>query len=55
MVDRGACRRTSSTALSLAGAQFVFVGPHLRLHGPRKVVQPLRLHDDHMHVRLRRR
>jgi murein endopeptidase len=38
-----------------AGAQFVFVGPHVRLRGPRRVVQPLRLHDDHMHVRLRRR
>ena len=38
-----------------AGAQFVFVGPHVRLRGPPKVVQPLRLHDDHMHVRIRRR
>jgi murein endopeptidase len=38
-----------------AGAQFVFVGPHVALRGPRKIVQPLRLHDDHMHVRIRRR
>jgi murein endopeptidase len=38
-----------------AGAQFVFVGPHVRLRGPRKIVQALRLHDDHMHVRLRPR
>jgi murein endopeptidase len=34
-----------------AGAQYVFVGPHTHLHGPRKVVQPLIYHDDHMHVR----
>jgi murein endopeptidase len=38
-----------------AGAQFLFVGPNVRLRGPRKVVQPLALHDDHMHVRIRRR
>lgn len=35
-----------------AGAQYVFVGPRLRLRGPRGVVQPLRHHDDHLHVRL---
>jgi murein endopeptidase len=34
-----------------AGAEFVFVGPHTKLTGPRKVVQKLRFHDDHMHVR----
>jgi murein endopeptidase len=34
------------------GAQYVFVGPHTGLTGPREVVQPLPLHDDHMHVRL---
>jgi murein endopeptidase len=38
-----------------AGAQYVFVGPHVALRGPRKIVQPLRLHDDHMHVRIKRR
>jgi murein endopeptidase len=38
-----------------AGAEYVFVGPRVRLRGPRRVVQPLRLHDDHMHVRIRRR
>jgi murein endopeptidase len=37
-----------------AGAEFVFVGPRLGLTGPRRVVQPLRYHDDHLHVRLRR-
>jgi hypothetical protein len=31
----------------------VFVGPHVGLRGPRRIVQPLRLHDDHMHVRIR--
>lgn len=35
-----------------AGATDVFVGPHTRLGGPRKVVQRLTHHDDHMHVRL---
>jgi murein endopeptidase len=34
-----------------AGAEFIFVGPHTHLRGPRKVVQPLVFHDDHMHVR----
>jgi hypothetical protein len=33
-------------------AQFVFVGPHTGLHGPRGVVQILVNHDDHMHVRV---
>jgi murein endopeptidase len=35
-----------------AGAQYVFVGPSLPLRGPRRVVQPLVNHDDHIHVRL---
>lgn len=34
-----------------AGAEFIFVGPHIRLKGPKKVVQKLVFHDDHMHVR----
>ena len=36
----------------LAGARYVFTGPHLSLRGPRRVVQKLAYHDDHMHVRL---
>jgi murein endopeptidase len=36
-----------------AGAEFVFVGPSTGLTGPRRVVQPLVNHDDHLHVRLR--
>jgi len=37
------------------GARTVYVGPRLRLEGPRKVVEPLPHHDDHMHVRLQLR
>jgi murein endopeptidase len=37
-----------------AGAVKVFVGPRLRLHGPRRIVSKLVLHDDHMHVRIPR-
>lgn len=35
-----------------AGAQYVFVGPRLSLTGPRKIVQKLAYHDDHLHLRL---
>jgi murein endopeptidase len=38
-----------------AGAQKVFVGPHTKLRGKRRVVTPLRSHDDHMHVRIKPR
>jgi murein endopeptidase len=34
-----------------AGAQYVFVEPRTGLTGPRKIVQRLVHHDDHMHVR----
>ena len=37
-----------------AGAVKVFVGPRLRLRGPRRIVSKLVLHDDHMHVRMPR-
>jgi len=36
-----------------ARALKVFVGPNTGLTGPRKIVQVLALHDDHLHVRLR--
>lgn len=36
-----------------AGAKYAFVGPHTGLAGPRKVVQKLVNHDDHVHVRFR--
>ena len=35
-----------------AGARYVFVGPRTPLTGPRRVVQPLINHDDHLHVRI---
>ena len=35
------------------GAARIFVGPRLRLHGPRRIVSPLIYHDDHLHVRFR--
>jgi len=37
-----------------AGAVKVFVGPRTGLRGPRRVVQKLGYHDDHMHVRIER-
>jgi murein endopeptidase len=36
----------------LAGAQFVFVGTRTGLVGPRKVVEVIAHHNDHMHVRI---
>ena len=38
-----------------AGAEYVFVGPRTPLTGPRRRVQALVHHDDHMHVRIRPR
>jgi murein endopeptidase len=38
-----------------AGARTIYVGPSLDLKGPRKVVEPLVHHDDHLHVRLQLR
>ena len=38
--------------LLAANPEFVFVGPHLPLHGPAGVVEPLVGHDNHMHVRI---
>jgi len=35
-----------------AGAQFVFIGTRTELRGPRKVVQVIAHHNDHMHVRI---
>jgi murein endopeptidase len=35
-----------------AGAEKLFVGPHLGLEGPEKLVVPLIYHDDHVHVRI---
>jgi murein endopeptidase len=38
-----------------AGAQYMFVGPRIGLHGRRGVVEELVHHDDHVHVRIRPR
>ncbi len=35
------------------GAVYVFVGPRTGLRGPRRIVQRLAHHDDHLHVRIR--
>jgi hypothetical protein len=35
-----------------AGAEKIFVGPHLGLRGPRNVVIALVNHDDHLHLRM---
>jgi len=35
-----------------AGAQLVLVGPNSSLSWPRRIVQALRRHDNHLHVRL---
>jgi murein endopeptidase len=35
-----------------AGAQFVFVGTRTGLRGPRKVVEVIAHHNDHLHVRI---
>lgn len=34
------------------GATYVFVGPRTGLRGPRRIVQRLVHHDDHMHIRI---
>jgi murein endopeptidase len=49
-IDRGLAQDLVNRFVA-AGAEFIFVGPHTRLTGPRKVVHPLVFHDDHMHVR----
>ena len=51
-VDRAAAQELVD-AFVAEGAEYVFVGPSLGLRGPRKVVQTLTHHDDHLHVRLR--
>ena len=52
LVDRTAAQELVDRFVA-AGAQKIFVGPHLHLRGPRNVVIPLVYHDDHMHVRIR--
>jgi murein endopeptidase len=52
LVDRALAQELVDRFVA-AGAVYVFVGPQLHLGGPRKIVTPLRHHDDHMHVRIR--
>jgi len=35
-----------------AGAEKIFVGPHVGLRGPPRIVRKLCYHDDHLHVRI---
>jgi murein endopeptidase len=51
LVDRAAAQELVD-AFVRAGAEHVFVGPSLDLHGPADIVQPLVHHDNHLHVRL---
>ena len=53
-IDRAAAQELVDRFVA-AGAQFVFVGRHTGLRGPRRVVQGIPHHDDHFHVRLRPR
>jgi murein endopeptidase len=52
-VDRGLAQDLVDRFVD-AGAQYVFVGRHTGLRGPRRVVQAIPLHDNHLHVRLPR-
>ncbi len=51
-VDR-ALAQALVDAFVRAGATNVFVGPSLGIRGPRRIVQPLVHHDDHLHARFR--
>jgi murein endopeptidase len=53
-IDRGLAQDLVDR-FARAGAEYVFVGPATGLRGPRGVVETLRRHDDHLHVRLRAR
>jgi hypothetical protein len=50
-VDRGLAQELVDRFVR-AGALRVFVGPNVGLRGPRRTVQRLPRHDDHLHVRL---
>src|SRR3954447_5422584 len=51
LVDRARAQELGDRFV-LAGAQFVFVGTRVGLYGPKKVVQVIAHHNDHMHVRI---
>ena len=50
-VDRGLAQDLVNRFVA-AGAQFAFVGRHVGLGGPARVVQAIPYHDDHVHVRI---
>ena len=49
-VDRVAAQELVDRFVDM-GAVYVFVGLRVRPRGPKKIVQPIVYHDDHMHVR----
>ena len=51
LVDRALAQDLLNRFVAV-GVQFVFVGTRVGLHGPRKIVQVLAHHNDHMHVRI---
>jgi murein endopeptidase len=51
LIDRAAAQDLLDRFLA-AGAQFVFVGTRAGLRGPRRIVQVIPHHNDHMHVRI---
>jgi murein endopeptidase len=51
LVDRALAQELVDRFVA-AGARFVFVGTRTGLRGPRKVVQVLAHHNDHLHVRI---
>jgi murein endopeptidase len=51
LVDRALAQELVDRFVA-AGAQFVFVGTRVGLTGPKKVVQVIAHHNDHMHVRI---
>jgi murein endopeptidase len=54
LIDR-ALAQSLVDAFVDARAQLIFVGPHTGLTGPRRRIQRLAHHDDHVHVRIKRR
>lgn len=51
-VDRALAQDLVDRFAAAGGVQYLFVGPSLRLRGPRGLVIPLRYHDTHVHVRV---
>jgi len=54
-VDRRLSQELVDALVAQPEVRFAFVGPNLGLTGPPRVVQPLRYHDAHVHIRIRPR